>query len=43
MRFIINKNIPTICNYPDGIDRLGKKYVNSKFYGKIKTLKDNDR
>ena len=44
MMNIVNENTSLICNIPkDKIDKLPHRYVNPKFYGKIKTLKDNDR
>lgn len=43
MRIIINEDIPLICNYPKGLKRISNKYVNPKFYGKIKTFTNNDR
>mgnify|MGYP001669621642 FL=1 len=43
MRFIINENIPLICNYPKGLKRISNKYVNPKLYGQIKTFTNNDR
>lgn len=43
MRFIINEDIPLICNYPKGLKRISNKYVNPKLYGKIKIFTNNDR
>lgn len=38
---IVNENTQLICNTSK--DKLLHIYVNPTFYGKIKTLKDNDR
>lgn len=44
MIYIVNENTPLNCNIPkDKLDKLLHRYVNPTFYGKIKTLKDNDR
>lgn len=41
---ISNENIPLIGNIQkDKLDKLLHRYVNPIFYGKIKTIKDNDR
>lgn len=40
----VNENDLLICNIPKRkLDKLLHGYVNPTFYGKIKTLKDNDR
>ncbi len=40
----VNENNLLICNIPKRkLDKLLHRYVNPTFYGKIKTLKDNDR